>query len=278
MRDCVGCGKQFDSRFSFQVRCETGCWSGTCGHCGVLFRLVGKAGEEAIRKGRRYCSNDCSNRNKWKASPYPKDVAMQRIRFQPHVIAARYREHLRAGYRLVPCPDCDGAFDNSRGRKRCEACANVAAGMLVDRCRTCKVCGKAFVAKKTGGKAQTICSEECRWKSMRVAKRLARRTNRRIHGHEGTHRKRARKAGVPYEPVSALKVFQRDGWRCQICGRSTPKSRRGTCHANAPELDHRVPMSKGGAHSYENIQTACRSCNGAKGDRSSVGQLPLLAA
>ena len=55
------------------------------------------------------------------------------------------------------------------------------------------------------------------------------------------------------------------------------QKRRGTRYSNAPELDHRVPISKGGTHLYTNVQCACRDCNGKKSNRSTVGQLPMFA-
>ena len=67
------------------------------------------------------------------------------------------------------------------------------------------------------------------------------------------------------ETVDPLGVFERDGWRCQLCGARTPKERRGTYHDRAPELDHILPLSKGGEHSYANTQCACRRCNHGKG-------------
>jgi 5-methylcytosine-specific restriction endonuclease McrA len=72
-------------------------------------------------------------------------------------------------------------------------------------------------------------------------------------------------------------VFARDGWLCHICGGRTDKARRGTYHPNAPELDHIVPLAKGGAHSYANTACAHRKCNAAKSD-TIMGQPSLLAA
>lgn len=63
---------------------------------------------------------------------------------------------------------------------------------------------------------------------------------------------------VPYQTRVALNrraVFARDGHRCQYCG--------GT----AENIDHVVPRSKGGAHSWENVVAACRPCNTRKEDR-----------
>ena len=63
---------------------------------------------------------------------------------------------------------------------------------------------------------------------------------------------------VPFRARVALNrraVFARDGNRCQYCG------------AAAENLDHVVPRSKGGAHTWENVVAACRPCNTRKEDR-----------
>jgi 5-methylcytosine-specific restriction endonuclease McrA len=80
------------------------------------------------------------------------------------------------------------------------------------------------------------------------------------------NRERAKRAGVEYQPgVTFLRVAVRDGWRCQMCGVATPRSLRGTYEGNAPELDHIIPLSRGGGHTMGNVQCACRRCNGLKG-------------
>ncbi|MCB1250226.1 MAG: HNH endonuclease [Acidimicrobiales bacterium] len=63
---------------------------------------------------------------------------------------------------------------------------------------------------------------------------------------------------VPHQRRAALNrraVFLRDGGRCQYCGR------------RAESIDHVVPRSRGGAHSWDNVVAACRRCNSAKRDR-----------
>lgn len=54
-------------------------------------------------------------------------------------------------------------------------------------------------------------------------------------------------------------VFLRDRFSCQYCGESYP----------APELtfDHVIPRSRGGRTVWENVVTACQSCNLLKGNR-----------
>jgi 5-methylcytosine-specific restriction endonuclease McrA len=129
--------------------------------------------------------------------------------------------------------------------------------------RPCKGCGAVFTPSHASQKFHT--------------KRCCLRFHAR--GKPGTReaRRRARRHGVAYEPIIIERVFERDGWKCQICGKRTPKERRGTRYSNAPELDHRVPLSRGGGHTYENVQCACRACNMKKRDRSSAGQLPMFA-
>ena len=62
---------------------------------------------------------------------------------------------------------------------------------------------------------------------------------------------------VPYRhrvPLSRRAVFARDGHRCQYCD------------SPAENIDHVIPRSKGGTHSWENVVAACRPCNARKMD------------
>lgn len=91
----------------------------------------------------------------------------------------------------------------------------------------------------------------------------------------GTQRRRALLAQVPAETFLPIDVFKRDRWRCQLCGKRTPKAEVGTNAMTAPTLDHIVPLSRGGPHTLANTQCACRRCNCRK--RTSVrGQLRLI--
>jgi 5-methylcytosine-specific restriction endonuclease McrA len=55
-------------------------------------------------------------------------------------------------------------------------------------------------------------------------------------------------------------VFYRDKNRCQYCGRVFPQR-----HLN---LDHVVPLSRGGSSSWKNVVCACVDCNSKKGNRT----------
>lgn len=53
-------------------------------------------------------------------------------------------------------------------------------------------------------------------------------------------------------------IYERDGYRCRRCGISNR-------YANL-EIDHIIPISKGGKSTYDNLQTLCHRCNVEKGD------------
>jgi 5-methylcytosine-specific restriction endonuclease McrA len=55
--------------------------------------------------------------------------------------------------------------------------------------------------------------------------------------------------------LSRRAVFARDSWICQYCGSS------------AENVDHVIPRSRGGPHTWENVVAACRRCNQRKENR-----------
>ena len=86
---------------------------------------------------------------------------------------------------------------------------------------------------------------------------------------------RARYHNVAYEPINKRRVYERDGWRCGICGGKVNK-RLGYPHPRSASLDHIVPMRKGGEHVYANVQCAHLICNQSKRDRGGGEQLALV--
>jgi 5-methylcytosine-specific restriction endonuclease McrA len=63
---------------------------------------------------------------------------------------------------------------------------------------------------------------------------------------------------VPYRArvsLSRKAVFVRDSFSCQYCG------------VSAENVDHVIPRSRGGTHTWENVVAACRRCNTMKENR-----------
>ena len=81
-----------------------------------------------------------------------------------------------------------------------------------------------------------------------------------------SHYARAKMHGAPAEiGVTLPKLFKRDGGICQICGR--PCFYGDNCLADLyPTIDHIIPTSKAGGHTWNNVQLAHRLCNLKKRD------------
>ena len=70
---------------------------------------------------------------------------------------------------------------------------------------------------------------------------------------------------VPFRPLPLTRrnLFHRDGHRCQYCGCGG-----GSSGSVRLSIDHVIPRSRGGAHCWDNVTTACLRCNVHKGNRT----------
>jgi 5-methylcytosine-specific restriction endonuclease McrA len=112
-----------------------------------------------------------------------------------------------------------------------------------DVCRTRRAivlvcCGKAELVEDSRGEVHTV----SRSFAIPSVIRLTQRVRRPFHERR----------------LTRLEVFVRDGYACQYCGRATREL----------TLDHVVPRSQGGGHSWENVVSACKTCNRRKGGRT----------
>ena len=189
-----------------------------------------------------------------------------------------------------------------RWRLYCVECRPSVVGPKLKVSKTCSVCGTGF---ETARNARTTCSKACSKEKSRAFSRgyyyrvrtphVVRKTatckshkcrNTFTTGHKqffcsrkcrmdhrnairpgASLRRRIAQYGAKSEPVDRLVVFNRDKWMCGLCGKRTIRSRLGQRHPKAPTLDHVTPLSKGGSHTYDNLQCAHLRCNMDKGNR-----------
>ena len=64
-------------------------------------------------------------------------------------------------------------------------------------------------------------------------------------------------ARATIRPSDRFRIFQRDGFCCRYCGKAPGETEL--------QLDHLIPVAKGGDDSYLNLITSCRLCNAGKG-------------
>ncbi|MBA7619609.1 hypothetical protein ES703_26948 [subsurface metagenome] len=62
----------------------------------------------------------------------------------------------------------------------------------------------------------------------------------------------------PQPKLTRLEIFHRDRYTCQYCGKETRQL----------TLDHVIPRYQGGQHTWENVASACISCNRRKAGRT----------
>ncbi len=68
------------------------------------------------------------------------------------------------------------------------------------------------------------------------------------------HRRKARMANAEeIEKIDRGYIISRDRGICHLCGKQVPP--------DLIELDHLVPISKGGNHTKDNLRVSCRHCN-----------------
>lgn len=250
----IGVGNQRDGSRSF---CSSECRQGhiaqnrgpfICEHCGDTYT---KRRGRRRGQGERFCGRECAFL--WLRTPDGKREweirNAERLLIQS--VRMMHREHCKAGYSLalMPCSVCGQPSANEVCSIQCRTVAGYDRNGKV---HACTVCGVQW-CNLYGKTRRSQCSDECADAVRRAWKKRGkslRRARRRISG----------------ETVLRERVFRRDRWMCRGCGCRTPRSLMGLCEDSAPELDHIVPLSKGGAHTYENTQLLCRVCNILKSD------------
>lgn len=117
----------------------------------------------------------------------------------------------------------------------------------------CPECGGVFYDRR-----RKYCSEKC---AQRVLSRNA-ETRRRI----------ITKAQLVDKDITLLSLYERDNGTCYICGQRCDwndyyyKGNTFIAGDNYPSIEHVIPLSKGGMHSWFNVKLSCRRCNYLKSD------------
>lgn len=82
------------------------------------------------------------------------------------------------------------------------------------------------------------------------------------------HRRKVRLTNNgPSERFTDLEIFERDNWRCQLCGGAVDRTLPYPNPMSA-SLDHVLPIARGGGHTRKNAQLAHLGCNSRKRDRA----------
>lgn len=159
--------------------------------------------------------------------------------------------------------------------------------------RACVVCGETFVAQKQ--KPASVCSPACR--TMRdfgciypkkppapimdkvcmwcagtfSTPRVGAKYCSDKHAEAARkHRYRIAHGEWTIERSVRLAIYERDGYKCHLCGDPVDTTKADPQANMYPSLDHLIPRSLGGSDDETNLATAHRICNSLRRD------LPLV--
>lgn len=161
------------------------------------------------------------------------------------------------------CPNCSKekrqASEAERINKRLNKRAERIRRLEIERAdrerakeHKCPVCGAMTTRPK-------YCSKNC--------------ANRVRNKHGEVSRRLKIKTAMVDRDISLEGLYKRDHGVCYICGMQTRLDdyivRDGTyiCGDWYPSIDHVIPLSRGGTHSWMNVRLAHRRCNYEKADR-----------
>jgi 5-methylcytosine-specific restriction endonuclease McrA len=123
---------------------------------------------------------------------------------------------------------------------------------------------------------QRWCSKSCAqaWRngarppySKRVAVGMARKTELR--------RIRSQRRQETWDGVTNEQIFERDRWRCGICGQRISKSLKYP-HPRSKSIDHVVPLVEGGDDTAANKRASHLGCNRRRMNQGGGEQLAMI--
>lgn len=196
-----------------------------CPCCGKVFEYHRTRGGQ-----RKYCSEECARRVKYE------------------------RKKQRANIE-VTCEVCNNTFISMyQGAKYCsDHCYKESIALYRS---TCEVCGERFKGRK--GRANKFCSRKCYHESLNNGGYIPHKAINSTTDYSSY--KRAGRFGVEREYINVHEVFENYNWVCGICNKKVDKTIPYPNTLSA-SLDHIKPLSKGGTHTYNNVQLAHLGCN-----------------
>ena len=252
MLTCPRCRGAFAAGRTDQVYCSQFCKSAAhkarsrqhvtgqqgkaqCRACGRAFATIRKVGRPA-----EYCSEAC---HFGRVAPVARPCEHCGVAFLPDAA------HAALGQRFCskPCREAWWlAAKNADYRSRAQVYELICAG-----------CGETFSVEAVTPRPTSAGSGSRRFCTVACANRYH---FRKLYG-AGGGRRHGRVNGK-----ARLAVFERDGWRCQLCHAVVDRSLAYPSPGSV-SIDHAIPLALGGEHEPFNWQTAHLACNVEKGAR-----------
>lgn len=243
-------------------------WSGNvsrgiCQDHGLLTKQCVICGKEfqTFKSRKITCSDECSKirHNKSRCPATPEENRRKYLKKHPNARrqediireAQEKKEIKRANYEKW-LAEKEVEWAENRAKKEAQKQANIAYWLEYEAEHECVICKNKYIAHHPFSK---YCSDTCSKKAERERR--------------GTYKHRYKGITVDKD-ISLKKLATRDHNQCQICGLFvdwndyTKTDKTIICGDMYPSIDHIMPISLGGLHSWTNVQLAHRGCNTRK--------------
>ena len=178
----------------------------------------------------------------------------------------------------LTCLQCGSTISQGFGRTEfCSyKCVNRWNNKQSDE-RVCIICGKEFQWTNNSKTCSDECGEEHAYQSKKQWNDEQRETNPNYQRLRAGAQRRRRSLilNTQVEQFKDIDIYERDGWKCGLCGKSVNQKLKYPDKKSAT-IDHIIPLSVGGTHEARNIQLAHLQCNRCKGNRPANDQLILF--
>jgi 5-methylcytosine-specific restriction endonuclease McrA len=177
------------------------------------------------------------------------------------------------GEQMTNCLHCGLQFVAKRNKKFCsDRCGrnnykkrNVAKKRFYPKqCRKCKKEFVSDIAHLAGIPSKHLgyyCSNDCKESSLRAQQ------------SKHTHQRRSKLKGG--DSIDLYELADKSQWMCALCNQVIDKNNKHYRHntnLQGPSIDHIIPISKGGKHTWDNVQLAHLICNSLRGNKELIAQ------
>lgn len=255
---CKKCNNVFESevRPGPPRHCCPSCRQSVCQHCGESFERTPRS--DASFDALKYCKPEC----------YFAAIKAGTQQFIGVVRNISWQLACWAEDWAGQCPEssqCRWCGKESRGNMYCSDVCSSRWHHFSKKPSECVKCGKSLNGLMY--QTRSMCAD-CRKKQRHQAKKELQKK----YSFLKKVRNKCNHYGVAYDSaIKAYLVFERDGFRCQICKAACLKKFRwvgGMPHFLSPTVDHIVPLSwRRLGHTWDNVQCACWSCNVKKNNK-----------
>lgn len=226
------------------------------GYCEKHYRRFKKYGDPLVLTKRKYKSDDLCLVEGCKNKPYGNYLCEKHYKKQKKYgspIAGKERSSEKYGEYCVVDGCKNKEFSLGYCRRHYEKKRKFGSPLI----------GRTFASNK--GKVCRI--ENCNEPMQASGLCIRHYRNEYNHSEKGkeisrsnSSRRRAQKRGVEAESFEHKEIFERDKWKCGLCGKPVNKRLKHPDPKSA-SLDHIVPLSRGGKHVRSNVQLAHLRCN-----------------